>query len=247
MRRRIKTSLLFLLLGAIVNVTVAWGIVTVRAMSRGPGFMHFDPQAQWPRRVPDDWPDYAYYCWRRSFGFNHDSFWSGWSITRADEDFEGGTFYIDIAYVGWPMRSLRWELWHRTQYVPDVSSTPMRSTATIYRLNAQPEPAWLTGGIPLPSDSGATFGPPSRHRLPLRPLWAGFIINTIIYATVLWTVWAVRRPLCALPRVRRLLRMSGGRCPQCGYDLRGRLEAGCSECGWNRPRQGGSAAEVDTV
>jgi len=233
-KRWIFAILLFVFFGAIVNVAVAWGIVAAVAVSRGPDCRHFDPQAQWPRRVPDDWPAYAYYCWRKSFGFNHDSFWSGWSTTRAGDEVGDRSFHMDIAIVGWPMRSLQWELWHRTQYVRDVPSTPMRSTATIYRLDAQPEPAWLTGGIPLPSRSGAISGPPSKNRLPLRPLWAGFAINTVIYATLLWAVWAVRRPLCALPRVRRLLRMSGGRCPQCGYDLRGRLESGCPECGWNR-------------
>ncbi|MDY7109871.1 MAG: hypothetical protein SYC29_14660, partial [Planctomycetota bacterium] len=193
MKRWITTSLLFLLLGAIVNVTVAWGIVTVRATSRGPDRMHFDPQARWPRRVPDYWPAYASYCWRKSFGFNQDHFQSGWSTTRTGDEVGDGNFSIDIAIVGWPMRSLQWELWLTIDHVRGPSPGPYR-TATIYRLEAQPEPAWLTGGIPLPSDSGATFGPPSRHRLPLRPLWAGFVINTIIYATLLSGLWAVRRP-----------------------------------------------------
>ena len=31
-----------------------------------------------------------------------------------------------------------------------------------------------------------------------------------------------------------LRRRRRGRCPACGYDLRGDLSAGCTECGWNR-------------
>ena len=33
---------------------------------------------------------------------------------------------------------------------------------------------------------------------------------------------------------RRRRRLASGECPKCGYDLRGDLEDGCPECGWNR-------------
>ena len=29
--------------------------------------------------------------------------------------------------------------------------------------------------------------------------------------------------------------LSGGMCPKCHYDLQGKTDAGCPECGWNRP------------
>ena len=67
--------------------------------------------------------------------------------------------------------------------------------------------------------------------LPLRPLWPGFVVNTVLYAIVVWPIY------CALLTLRRLIRRKPGHCPECGYDLRGQLPgagSGCPECGWNR-------------
>jgi tRNA(Ile2) C34 agmatinyltransferase TiaS len=32
----------------------------------------------------------------------------------------------------------------------------------------------------------------------------------------------------------RIWRRRSGRCPRCSYDLRGKLDHGCPECGWRR-------------
>ena len=69
----------------------------------------------------------------------------------------------------------------------------------------------------------------TRERIvPFRPIWSGFAINTVFFALIVW-------PLLSAPfALRRLIRRKRGRCPECGYDLRGELDKGCSECGWNR-------------
>ncbi|UCD74193.1 MAG: hypothetical protein JSV91_10430 [Phycisphaerales bacterium] len=64
--------------------------------------------------------------------------------------------------------------------------------------------------------------------LPCRPMWPGFVINTLIYAAVLWLL------LRGLPAVRRAVRAFNGRCTNCGYDLRGTPGTACPECGWGR-------------
>ncbi len=65
----------------------------------------------------------------------------------------------------------------------------------------------------------------------MRPIWPGFLIDTLFYGAIwfglLFGFGATRTALRAL-RTRR------GLCPMCGYDLRGNLDAGCPECGWNR-------------
>jgi hypothetical protein len=74
-------------------------------------------------------------------------------------------------------------------------------------------------------------GDPRLYRvMPLRPIWAGFAINTIFYAAILWGMFAL--PL-ALRRRRRVKR---GLCPACGYDLRGSASQNCPECGAAIPR-----------
>jgi hypothetical protein len=51
---------------------------------------------------------------------------------------------------------------------------------------------------------------------------AGLIVNGVVAFAV--------RSRASLRRTRR----ESGRCPECGYDLRGELAEGCPECGWNR-------------
>jgi hypothetical protein len=66
------------------------------------------------------------------------------------------------------------------------------------------------------------------RRLPVVPCWPGFLIDSIFYALILWLL--IPGPFV----LRRLIRIKRGRCPKCGYDLRGDLKRGCPECGWNR-------------
>ncbi len=66
------------------------------------------------------------------------------------------------------------------------------------------------------------------ERLPQRPLWFGFVINTIFYAAVLWML-----TLGAFA-ARRFIRAKRGHCIKCGYDLRGAEHEACPECGLGR-------------
>jgi hypothetical protein len=67
--------------------------------------------------------------------------------------------------------------------------------------------------------------------LPTKPLWPWLMINVLLWTIVIGVVMECIK-VCRF-RVR-LLR---GRCPECGYDLRGAAESGCSECGWRRIKQ----------
>ena len=91
-----------------------------------------------------------------------------------------------------------------------------------------------------PAVGGITLGnrpPPYWHALrvrtlPLRPIWEGFAINTVFYASVLWMLMLCPHTLC------RMIRRKRGRCIKCAYDLRGTsggdFSTGCPECGWGR-------------
>ncbi len=55
MKRHLLIIGICLLLGAVVNVAVAWGCVVLAAKSPIP-LSFVDEDADWPRDVPDHWP-----------------------------------------------------------------------------------------------------------------------------------------------------------------------------------------------
>jgi hypothetical protein len=83
-----------------------------------------------------------------------------------------------------------------------------------------------------------TFMPPSIPYLPVRPVWSGFAINTILYAAILWTFFAAPFALRRWRRVRK------GLCAKCAYPVG--ESAVCSECGRPvTPRSGGASSPSD--
>ncbi len=59
--------------------------------------------------------------------------------------------------------------------------------------------------------------------LPWHPLWPGFGVNTLLYATLLWLL------IPGLVALRRFLRVRRGLCPKCAYPM-GESSV-CTECG----------------
>ena len=66
--------------------------------------------------------------------------------------------------------------------------------------------------------------------VPLRPMWRGVAVNSLVYGAAWWVVVVVTGA------TRRWLRQDSGVCRGCGYDLRG-LASGavCPECGAEAP------------
>ena len=111
-------------------------------------------------------------------------------------------------------------------YAEDGRGWPFICLASSIEATLNPTRGWTYGvvswGIPLPSTQGPDAMPRS---LPLRPVWAGLLVNTVFYGLFLWLVVHGR----GLLRLQRLHRERHGRCGHCGYP------AGssplCSECG----------------
>jgi len=109
-----------------------------------------------------------------------------------------------------------------------ISAKPRGSTRTYVQPDRRPPTAWrsgILGSAQWPAFNGIDN---DWKRLPIRPIWPGFLINTLFYTIVLWLL--IPGPFA----LRRLIRIKRGRCRKCGYDLRGTPGSGCPECGWNR-------------
>lgn len=90
-------------------------------------------------------------------------------------------------------------------------------------LPSRPFGSPLSGGM----DDSAWAKP---RVVPYLPIWSGLLLNSVFYGVVILLIWSVYHA------VRRRISMFRGRCPQCHYRLYEGLEAGCPECGWNRPQ-----------
>ncbi len=185
---------LYLVLGAVTTVAVAW-VCAVQVKQLFLGYTAIDDEdaAWWSRRAPAAYRDGP----------------ADWVLTRQGIGVQERSLWAPVRIgsarrvtrhrrirVGWPLHALEGVLWT----TPD----PKRSVTAEAILE-------VTGR------GGA------RERLPLRPLWPGFLVDSIAGGAVLWL-------LVNTPRgVRRLGRRLRSRCPGCGYPVGS--SPVCTECG----------------
>ncbi len=242
MQRRLLTLAIFLLLGAILNVAMAWGCATwsaLKLVSRPwVGQLTEVDQRWWQQVVPAGAAPRASAVWR-SRGFGCDSLLilgdrSGEAVIR--EDPSGQVIFgtsvnatLDRATLvrsGWPWRSGAGERW-------DLGI----SLLTPFPMLGHKVTTWRDADL---ETSAVSFDRPTRlggssfRLLPLRPIWTGFAINTLFYAALLWPL------ICGPSALRRHIRRKRGLCVSCGYDLRHAEHDACPECGG----VSGPAAEV---
>jgi hypothetical protein len=136
-----------------------------------------------------------------------------------------------------PNDELRDRLWH----LEDARGLPMRAFAAYqileYDFEARLYEREVDSGIRLEGTHLVGVLP---RALPYSMIWPGFAIDTLFYAAIWLTLFF------GIVGGKRAIRRKRGRCPRCGYDLRGQrhqgteprrhegLGAGCPECGWNR-------------
>ena len=208
-KRRLFKLVLFLLIGAIVNVAVAWGLARFAPATLDRTRNSFDKARAWAvdKGVSD--PDVSLYY---GMGIR-------WVVVhkQVGTTLSYGVEYpvIDYAgmvvHAGWPFVAMYEQSW--------IDDTTSPSYKRIHRTSI---------GLSSETQGFAPVITPLRP-LPLQPAMPGFLINTVIYATLLWLLALI--PFTA----RRLIRRKLGRCIKCGYDLRGHTSGGgCPECGWGR-------------
>lgn len=203
MLKWLRRILLFLLLGAMVNVAVAWGCVVWHSNVRR-SFAHYnDPYNREMLMRVETRFGFEYITnthvsrkWAEQLGNTSISYpgnvW--WPASRSGERVR-----IHCA-AGWPLLTLvSWQSWDSEQF--DAHHWGIR---------------WLPDRDPRLQQ----IDPPA---LPMYPMWRGFILNSFFYAIML--VGAFRIPLAG----RTWLRERQSVCPACGYP-RGSSPV-CTECG----------------
>jgi hypothetical protein len=95
----------------------------------------------------------------------------------------------------------------------------------LWWIRDEPVPA-----TPIPSNPRAKVVNPVYGRF-LKARFAATGPEGWVYGVVAPIIFVAVATALFMP-ARRLLRLSRGRCPSCGYDLRFDASRGCSECGW---------------
>ena len=230
MKRRILILALFLLLGAVVNVAVAWGCaMTIDVSGRNSNGILV---------LRSIYPDHS-----RKVGALLLRRWSKPGAVRIMLFYGRIRPGSGIGVSGQPENLV--PNWAQDQLMPwknDSSYYPeeIRLQRLVrHQVDARGWPMYsvwcVWGGLVDPTEGGIRLPDrwTSQHdrksmdptTLPLRPIWPGFAINTIFYAAILWLL--TLGPFTA----RRVIRSKQGRCIKCSYDLRGTEHDVCPECG----------------
>lgn len=201
MKRRIAIILLLLIGGAIGNVAVAWGIGIRPFMGGAYVPTHPKDVAWWHARAPP------------SFSVDPDDH-KGRRVTvhttyeqmsHSIDMGSGNRFAINNVWrwrVGMPLRSMEGSRW-RGEDLIERGQDRMVLHDPIFAT------AW---------------------RLPMRPLWPGFVVNSLFYAVILWLL------LGGLAAERTRLRCRRGLCAKCAYPIG--VSPVCTECGAAVARKG---------
>lgn len=203
-QRQAQTAALFLLLGAITTVLIAWTFALFGSVGR----TQFSSNAKgvqplaWPVRMSNHWPAHS--------GATESARARGIWVDRAGAVDDGGRrFTLFLFRYGWPWPTMR----YRWQSISDASGEPAIDWSPFIAL-----PQWLEE---FSSGFATTF--PAKRVLPLVPNWPDFAFSTIALAAIFWIILRLRRT------VRASLRKHRRQCLACGYPIGD--NAVCTECG----------------
>jgi hypothetical protein len=234
MRRRLLQLGLFLLLGAIVNVAVAWGCVVLTS---------FTDVSSYSGSQSEDIAWLTERRWRKladtsSFTYplrttEHAGPGLRFRWIEESRDIREGAEHRFLSYnesrwafctlteAGWPVLSMEGhQVLEEALRRSEVGGVLIRSKATRFPLLLGDVRSDGTIRITKYLDKYPWLG---GRFVPLIPRWPGFAVNTLFYATILWSLFVAPFTLQRRRRIKR------GLCPACAYPVG--ENAICTECG----------------
>lgn len=213
-----------LLIGAIVNVSVAWAC-SLSADPNAPAKVQSSMQMESATILKSERSSFG--CETTMFERTRVNMPARISRSTAAMPVTVERKRWTVHQSGWPMRALS-----GGRRVNDVSPNDANQSGSA---NASPAnastPTESRGrfSVPVRPTQAATNDPWTFRMLPMKPMWGGFAVNTVAYSAVLWVVLAIPSALRRKRRIRRAL------CPVCAYPV-GTSDI-CSECGASLPNQ----------
>ncbi len=201
----LKTVVLFVLLGALANVAVSWACVW------------FTRKIQWVEVLPPQIKRTDGWLWKPS---------AGWP-EQADEPECIRRPGVTLVRVLKGHRA-NWEEFSATRWFQMYSirsGWPSKSMESRWESPSQHAPLKSSYDFGVQVVKGGTFG--YGLALSLRPVPAPFILNSVVYAVLLYLPWTLT------PTVRRRSRISRSLCTRCKYPVRDLTT--CPECGTTVP------------
>lgn len=214
-----------IVLGCLMTIAVAWGCAWFSPLRVfGPGISSSEGVTSdgpfYERYRPQGWPQLTTLYVQGSIGETERTAYGAVVEQKAVGIFghssviENGLWITENQF-GIPWRSLSHIHsggWGETSWF-NASNSPAQQ---------EPDFGFLANGLAVP-ERLYTLGLGYRYRLPLLPLWPGFLYSTLTYGAVVWLMWF------ALGALRRRLRLRRGLCLNCKYPL-GDFTI-CPECG----------------
>jgi len=217
MKRWTKRIALILILGIVAHVGLVWAAMFAFRHNGIRAVDSIDPTS-----ASDEWPEFVPEEWDRPRGIWIDErFWSDRvnlsSTCRDDMDeimqgtFKSKSRYAAITRYGWPFRSLT-----------RSSATEFDETGVAWSSNTSAGMISLDSGLQIWPARVNSLGFTWVRRVPIRPIWDGFIFNSLISIAV----FAVLGLTFIYARLQH--RRKWGKCLLCGH-YTGRINA-CEKC-----------------
>lgn len=219
--RRTRACLYLLLLGAAINVAIAWGVAVYGVRPAWQQGRPAPADEWWLALRPLHWVDLQHAASASSFGSQF-RLATGVSVPDCLEC----DVLVEERLFGWPLPSLKSTLLSEGPGYQLAEAEARGDTSAWDSLNGAPPPrlvqSTFEGGLVLGARTPNEYLP---RTIPLMPIRSGLFANSVAYAGLMTLL------LICVQQATKFRRSRNGQCTMCGYTKSGLKSSVCPECG----------------